>query len=1425
MYELLELLQRLPKPIKALGIVFLLIPVSYLLTRGLGIEKYWWVVVLGMIVIAVAVWAFGEFVKKGDSKRGQAFEGELRRDAEKVGASKQEVREALKELSAKWADASLQLQKTGLSIYSLPWYLLIGEPQSGKSTTLKNSGLEFPVGGDGLSGSGGTRNCDWWFANEAVILDTAGRFTFQEDAAPDASEWSTFLKLLKRYRRYCPINGVLVVVPCTSLLEDSPEELDRKAANIRGKLINLQRVLEIRFPVFVMITKADRILGFSEFFSKLDPVDQKQLVGWSNQVGPEKPYDIRTFDEVFENLLTRIHKLRLKFTANEEIVQNVDRIFVFPDELRAIKDPIKRYFQGIFVETRYDEPFVFRGFYFSSGVQQGKPIARATRELLGASAEGVLDNLEQIFKRSRPFFIKDFYEKKVFPEQGLISRTKAADEREKHVRWATWGLGALIVLMVIGGIAVPYYSLQAYVRPIQATVKKAEECAGKGPCRVAEAYDISVRLHQHRLEIQKKSWLFLMFFRGARTNELSTLLASINRKVYLEKVVVPVLADVEARMGSLDWEKAYDYKAFLNALESQLRWAAIQKPSPGDKPIVRPEDLRLAAAVPFIQSTKGVPWSQRSAEVDEWAAVAASNAPDVILAGVLTDKAEVDALKIPSPERPIKTFESYWTVASLLRWDYRLNTLLGLYAGKYRELIATADDPASRSLLSRSALTGKEFRKVYEEVGKHLATPRVASLDFPGVTPDVWERNLRADYVRLLEFKAVIPAVSDNRLETMIGQLKADHATLNSTSAQYVYLVAEDPQNKAKKAWTPSAAAVSPMLVAVSDYSDLEAFVTADKPQAVVEEAKGKSSPAERKKTIEDFSAKQRALKDKAVENLKALPAIPAEHQGETGFKKSQLEAFVDRTASVAFLFRTLPYAQTFLEREIGPGCDSVCYQRAFAKMMVDLGIASISEAEKVSSRADVKEMAGAVGRLMYDYLVRYIDHFSARSPRGGGGGFYVPVAAVQKASSWREFQGVVQKWNPQGDGGGEGGPAQGGDPAGALQQADVEDYAARSGYLTKLLDYYRNKQAPLRAARAGGGEKASPELVAAVTQFKNNVLPLPDVELKAWRNLVAGVDGVSLRGYHAFTRNPAVRRHPTWGASLQMVERRGANLIRDAIRPSFQQAQEPVVKKIQTTCVGQFPFIRESQLRQERVSYTTGSLMKQSGVGATPAYRLDLATIPQGHFSGVLTDVGVLADEYAINPILFWGEVDFDFIGEPPRSLLAVARGWQIFLSGGTRGSSVIKEHKVEVRPVTFTPSPGRRFIGDRVNALFLFDRSVYIRPSTDFKTGRQPSPFVWRLGPQDAPLSVTGRKEESVGGWSSSLDLYGGPLRFFYFVRLASEDRDRREMDDPEKERDRDKTWTIRVVIPDAEKRDEPLEGLFELVLDEPLPGVLPG
>jgi type VI secretion system protein ImpL len=124
--------------------------------------------------------------------------------------------EALK-LRERFEEAALTLKQKrrgGHSLYELPWYVIIGAPGSGKTTALINSGLKFPLeprGGRALKGVGGTRNCDWWFADEAVFLDTAGRYTTQDsDATSDAEGWAEFLALLRKYRKRRPINGAIL---------------------------------------------------------------------------------------------------------------------------------------------------------------------------------------------------------------------------------------------------------------------------------------------------------------------------------------------------------------------------------------------------------------------------------------------------------------------------------------------------------------------------------------------------------------------------------------------------------------------------------------------------------------------------------------------------------------------------------------------------------------------------------------------------------------------------------------------------------------------------------------------------------------------------------------------------------------------------------------------------------------------------------------------------------------------------------------------------------------------------------------------------------------------------------------------------------------------------------------------------------------
>src|SRR3954467_2450153 len=149
-------------------------------------------------------------------------------------------------------------------LYDLPWYIIIGPPGAGKTTALVNSGLKFPLARGAtpaaVAGVGGTRYCDWWFTDEAVLIDTAGRYTTQDsDAKSDKESWLAFLDILKKSRSRQPINGVLVAISVEDVLMLPKQELVLHADAVRMRLLELHQRLKVSFPVYALFTKTDLV--------------------------------------------------------------------------------------------------------------------------------------------------------------------------------------------------------------------------------------------------------------------------------------------------------------------------------------------------------------------------------------------------------------------------------------------------------------------------------------------------------------------------------------------------------------------------------------------------------------------------------------------------------------------------------------------------------------------------------------------------------------------------------------------------------------------------------------------------------------------------------------------------------------------------------------------------------------------------------------------------------------------------------------------------------------------------------------------------------------------------------------------------------------------------------------------------------------
>jgi type VI secretion system protein ImpL len=316
------------------------------------------------------------------------------------------------------------------ALYELPWYMTIGNPAAGKSTAIVNSGLKFPFddgGGSVIKGIGGTRNCDWFFTTEGILLDTAGRYSVHEE---DRTEWIGFLGLLKKYRPRAPINGIIVTVSIGELLGNSPNFAIALAKNLRQRVQELTEKLEVFAPVYVLFTKADLIPGFHEFFQDLDWNERDRVWGSTLSYDPAGNVDaIGEFNQRFDELYEGLRALSVAQMSRAPGDHVPPGQLTFPSEFFAIKPALKAFLATLFEENPFQFKPIFRGFYITSALQSGETRHFSNERVskkFGLTGTGPAPVR---MATSHGFFLKDIFSKVIFTDRNLVrqyaSRSKA----------------------------------------------------------------------------------------------------------------------------------------------------------------------------------------------------------------------------------------------------------------------------------------------------------------------------------------------------------------------------------------------------------------------------------------------------------------------------------------------------------------------------------------------------------------------------------------------------------------------------------------------------------------------------------------------------------------------------------------------------------------------------------------------------------------------------------------------------------------------------------------------------------------------------------------------------------------------------------------------------------------------------------------
>ncbi|KOF52629.1 MULTISPECIES: type VI secretion system membrane subunit TssM [unclassified Achromobacter] len=468
----------------------------------------------GLIVALFAVWLLRILWRKWRQGRLNAqLLGQLRRPAAaKREEAKEPVNPEVRELQERFDEAVELLRRTRFEhgerpgffsrfsrqyLYQLPWYVFVGAPGSGKTTALVNSGLNFPLadryGKVGLRGVGGTRNCDWWFTDDAVLLDTAGRYTTHEsDPIGDENEWKGFLGLLSRFRGRQPINGAILTVSVADLLSASDTERVQHAAVLRKRLQELREQLGIQFPVYVLVTKVDLLAGFEAYFQSFGREDLEQVWGFTLPYArsQEEGFDLyEAFHAEYRLLQRRLDDALPEVLAAQHDEAGRALAYMLPQQFASLQNVLGQFLSDVFSATRYEARLVPRGVYFTSGTQdEGETFDQVTGSLRRYLR---LDNrleTQAPAGEARSFFLKNLLQEVIFKEAGLAGRNLRWERRYRRLHWAGYGLITLLLVGLLAGWFVSYGNNSRYLAEIERRVPVADKL-GKD-LKITQAGDV-----------------------------------------------------------------------------------------------------------------------------------------------------------------------------------------------------------------------------------------------------------------------------------------------------------------------------------------------------------------------------------------------------------------------------------------------------------------------------------------------------------------------------------------------------------------------------------------------------------------------------------------------------------------------------------------------------------------------------------------------------------------------------------------------------------------------------------------------------------------------------------------------------------------------------------------------------------------------
>jgi type VI secretion system protein ImpL len=313
-------------------------------------------------------------------------------------------------------------------IYRLPWYLVMGLEDAGKTSLIQRSGQTYTL-------TNVTRNnrvdrnafgFDWWIGDEGVLIDPDGELLSQSQGEGAGAEiqqrlWHHFIAWLERNRPQRPLNGVVLAIDLASLsVADSGQRRDR-AILLRTRLRELMEQIGSRLPVYVTFTKMDLLYGFGPLVRTLSKQDKEQALGFTFSLEGQIDNDdwLNQFADRYTAMVERLTDRLPDVLANTRDAEERAAAYSFTRQLAGLKLVLEHFLTDLLSADVFSTPAMVRGTYFTSVLQEGVPedafvsAAAANYQIAGPIQPA------QRAGQSATLFTRALFPEIIYPEAGL----------------------------------------------------------------------------------------------------------------------------------------------------------------------------------------------------------------------------------------------------------------------------------------------------------------------------------------------------------------------------------------------------------------------------------------------------------------------------------------------------------------------------------------------------------------------------------------------------------------------------------------------------------------------------------------------------------------------------------------------------------------------------------------------------------------------------------------------------------------------------------------------------------------------------------------------------------------------------------------------------------------------------------------------